>query len=95
MEVKISHSIPERYFIAEVDGERAGLMTYREVSPDVMVINHTEVEPVFENQGIGSKLVVACADYAREIGKRIIPQCSFARAVFNRKKDIQDVLYDM
>ena len=95
MKVKIEHNPVRCYFAAEADEERAGLMTYQNAQPNIMVIDHTEVEPQFENKGIGTAMIMDCVYYARKNDKKIIPQCAFARVTFARKNDIHDVLFKM
>lgn len=81
------------YFRAEEDGREAGRMTYTKAGSDKIVIDHTEVDPMFQGKGVGRQMVMASVEYAREHGVKIVPICSFARAIFTRKSDIHDVLY--
>ncbi len=80
------------YFRAEQDGREAGRMTYSDAGSK-MIIDHTEVSPEFQGMGVGKQMVMACADYARENGKKILPLCSFARGVFDRVPSLSDVRY--
>jgi predicted GNAT family acetyltransferase/uncharacterized Fe-S cluster protein YjdI len=79
-------------FVAIRDDIQIGLMTYIWIESKKFVINHTEVDPDFEGTGIGKKLVYAAVDYARENELKIIPMCSFAKALFNKDSGIRDVL---
>lgn len=82
----------EGIFVAIKGDVRAGLMTYTWIGSNKFVIDHTEVDPDFEGTGVGKKLVYAAVDYARENELKIIPMCSFARAIFNKDSEIRDVL---
>ena len=44
---------------------------------DALVFVHTEVPKADEGQGIGSQLIKAALDDARQRGFRIVPACSF------------------
>lgn len=79
-------------FTASENGKQAGVMSYTWVGTGKFIIDHTEVKPGFEGQGIGKNLVMAAVDYAREHNLKIIPLCPFARLVFERTSDIRDVL---
>lgn len=81
------------YFKAELQGEEAGCMTYSNAGSDKFIIEHTEVRSQYEGHGIGTQMVRACAEYARESGLKVIPLCSFARSVFVKYAEIRDVLY--
>lgn len=79
-------------FMAIQDGEQAGLMTYVWNADDQFIIEHTEVESAFTGQGVGKKLVMAAVDFARANNYKIIPLCPFAKSVFEKIPDIQDVI---
>lgn len=49
-----------------------------------IIFTHTEVPPIFEGQGIGSRLVRGALDAAVEQGLRIEPQCPFVEAYIRR-----------
>lgn len=74
----------------DVDGEKA-VLAYDERN-ERLVLTHTEVPAAHEGKGLGAQLVRAAADDARERGVKIVPQCSFARAWFERHPDQSDVL---
>ena len=80
-------------FIAEDNGKKAGEMTYSMAGTDKMIIDHTEVDSAFGGQGVGKKMVLAAVDFAREKNIKILPLCPFAKATFDKNKDIQDVLF--
>ncbi len=59
---------------------------------DILTVDHTEVSPQLEGQGIGKKLVAQVVEYARNENKTIDPQCPFAKAVIEKTPEYQDVL---
>lgn len=67
-------------------------MTYPIASKEPIIIDHTEVEPDFKGQGIGKKLLYKIVEMARENSIKIVPLYPFANAMFQKNKDIQDVL---
>lgn len=80
------------HFKATEGGLQAGLMTYVYAGPQKIIIDHTEVDPDFEGQGVGKNMVMAAVEFARENNIKILPLCPFAKSVFNRSPDIADVL---
>lgn len=59
---------------------------------DALVFFHTEVPPADEGQGIGSHLVKAALDDARQRGFRIVPACSFVVDFMRRHPQYADHL---
>ena len=51
---------------------------------DRLVFTHTEVPAADEGKGIGSRLVRAALDDARQRGFKIVPACSFVSAFMRR-----------
>ncbi len=80
------------YFKAEENGTEVGMMTYVYADSQKIIIDHTEVNPEFEGQGVGKSMVMAAVDFARENDIKILPLCTFAKSVFNKTPEIADVL---
>lgn len=57
----------------------------------LVVITHTEVDPAYEGQGIGSTLVRAALDDIRRQGRRVVPVCPFVRTWIERHPDYADL----
>ena len=81
------------HFTATEDGKEAGRMTYSWAGPGKFIIDHTEVNPDFSGKGVGKILVMAAVEYARANNFRILPLCPFAKSVFDRNPDLEDVLF--
>jgi uncharacterized protein len=45
-----------------------------------------------KGKGAGKELVSKSVEFAREKGIKIVPVCSFAKGVFDKTKEFQDVL---
>jgi GNAT superfamily N-acetyltransferase len=54
-------------FIAWIDGTKSGLLTYHHKDEEVEIVTLDSLEP---GQGVGSALISAAAEYAREIKSR-------------------------
>ena len=67
-------------------------MTWSDAGPDIMIIDHTFVDPAYRGQKLDEKLVYTGVELARRDGKKIIPLCPYAKKEFEKKPEYQDVL---
>ena len=92
MEIILKEDETKGFAMAREHGKRAGVMTFSIAGPELIIIDHTEVEPAFEGRGVGKELLYKIVDMAREKNIKIIPLCPFAASMFKRMEDIKDVL---
>lgn len=92
MDIQIKENETKGFAIAKIDGKTAGKMTYSKFSTTNIIIDHTEVEPEFKGQDVGKKLLMKIVETARERELKIMPLCPFAKAMFEKMSEIQDVL---
>jgi predicted GNAT family acetyltransferase len=71
-------------FVLRVDGERRGFLEFTRPEVGVMRIEYVEVESQLRGTGLGRELVVKAVDFARDAKLRVVPICSYARAVIQR-----------
>ena len=71
-----------RYEI-HVEGELAGFVQYRR-RPGLIAFIHTEIDPRFEGQGLGSELIASVLDSARGSGTAVLPFCPFVNGYIER-----------
>lgn len=79
-------------FFVEDDDEILAQLVYTRHGDNTLIIEHTEVDDSLRGENIGYELVHKTVDYARMHGMKISPVCPFAKAVFDKKADWQDVL---
>jgi len=69
----------------------AGFAAYRMKhdgpGPGLLVLTHTEIDDAYEGRGLGSTLVRAVLDTARDRGLSVRPDCPFVRAYVARHPD--------
>ena len=92
MEVLQENNGKKGEFYVEVNGSRDALMTYTWAGEDKIIIDHTEVGDSLRGQGVGYKLVEASVNFMRAKGIKVIPLCPFAKSVFDKKAEYNDVL---
>lgn len=84
---------PERRRFEVRDGRKVlGWSSYDETA-ELIVFNHTEVNPRWEGRGIGSVLVRTTLDHVRDQGLRVLPLCPFVRAWIDRHPEYGDLVY--
>ena len=66
----------ERFEARTETGEVAGVVTYQ-LSGNIIVYTHTEVDADFEGMGVGSALARAVMDDARDKARTVVPMCPF------------------
>lgn len=92
LEIKQINRETKGEFVANLDGQKAGLMTYSWAGDEKIIIDHTEVQPAFNGKGVGKELVYKAVEFAREKNLKILPLCPFAAAMFKKNEEIRDVL---
>ncbi|TJY40699.1 N-acetyltransferase [Cohnella pontilimi] len=78
-------------FVMKDDGEAVAEITFVPQGEATLVIDHTYVDPAWRGQKLAEELVMRVVEHARETNRKIIPACSYAHALFRRKKEYQDV----
>jgi uncharacterized protein len=71
-------------FVLRLDGERYGFLEFTRPDSGIMRIEYVEVSPELRGTGLGKKLVEAAVIFAKDAGLRVVPICSYARAVIQR-----------
>lgn len=71
-------------FVLRINGERQGFLEFTRPDAGVMRIEFVEVSPELRGTGLGRQLVEKAVGFARESGLKVIPICSYARAVIER-----------
>ena len=90
MTVAIRHEPDARRFAADVGGKTA-YITYRELDPQLLELDHTYVPHERRGGGIASQLTVRALEYAREHGFRVVPSCPFVAAYIERHPEYRDL----
>lgn len=92
-EVTVRRDDDGRRYVAEVDGAQAGFAQYQ-LTQELVVFTHTEVDPAFEGMGVGSALVRWALDDVRADGTRtVLPLCPFVKAFIGRHREYVDLVY--
>jgi uncharacterized protein len=79
-------------FYVENEGEVQAELFYHMTTPNKMIIEHTEVDDELRGLNVGYQLVHTAVEYARQHNIRITVWCPFAKKLFDKKSEWQDVL---
>jgi uncharacterized protein len=80
------------FFIPGEEDDFLAELIYMRKEPDIMIIEHTEVDEELKGQNIGYQLVHMAIEYARTHNLKVIPMCPFAKAIIDKKPELRDVL---
>ncbi len=92
MEIKRIDKEAKSTILALEDDIQIGEITYVKHDDQKIVIDHTEVESFARGRGIAKDLVGEVVSIAREKGWKVVPQCPFAAAEFEKNEEYKDVL---
>jgi len=79
-------------FYIEQGGKRVAEMTYSR-SPDgkLAIIDHTQADLSLRGRGIPKRMVAAAVAWARAEKMKLLPLCPYAKDVFDRTPEYEDV----
>ena len=82
MTATVADNPAEQRFELREDGHTA-FAAYR-LEGDRIIFNHTVVPPELGGRGVGSRLVAAALDQAKQRGLTIVPVCSFVQSYLTK-----------
>lgn len=92
-DIQVTNNADARRYEARLDGELAGFAEYQ-LTDQLIIFTHTEVDPSFEGRGIGSAIAQYALDDVREQGTRkVLPLCPFIKAWIGRHRDYIPLVY--
>ncbi|MGO1244990.1 MAG: GNAT family N-acetyltransferase [Sphingobacterium sp.] len=92
MEIEIKDDGSKGFAVAKQQEKQAGKMTYSIAGAELIIIDSTEVDPLYSGKGVGKQLLYKIVEMARSSNIKIIPLCPFAATMFKKDADIKDVL---
>jgi uncharacterized protein len=91
--VEISNNTDKERYEARIGGELAGAAEYQ-LTNQLIVFTHTEVNPRFEGRGIGGSLARHALDELAADGTRkVLPICPFIKAWIGKHPDYLHLVY--
>ncbi|GGB50803.1 GNAT family N-acetyltransferase [Virgibacillus dakarensis] len=81
-----------KFFVGENEEEPLAEITFTQSGDTDLIVDHTFVQDELRGEGVAGKLVERVVKYAREEGKKIIPECSYAKNKIEKTPEYHDVL---
>lgn len=88
----VDHADQHRYEIRS--GSTLAGSAFYNPSPEAITFTHTEIEPEFDGQGLGSRLARAALDDVRARGLQVVPLCPFIAGWIRRHPEYVDLVDD-
>ena len=79
-------------FYVEEDGKILAQLVYKITPENRMEIEHTEVNDSLQGKHVGLELMNHAVEFARTNNIKIVPLCSFARAMIKKHDEFGDVV---
>lgn len=92
MEILHQNDNTKGAFFVEQENKILAEMTYVWAGTERIIIDHTHVNEILKGKGIGKQMLAKAVEFAREKSIKIIPLCPFAKSVFDKVSDFNDVL---
>ncbi|MFZ1865163.1 MAG: GNAT family N-acetyltransferase [Polyangiales bacterium] len=94
LRIEIEEEEPPRGRLVLIDdaGRELGEMRYRREGKDLVVIEHTEVDPSLRGKHGGRRFFEGMVAWARDTGTKIRSECPFTTRMFERERSSHDVL---
>jgi len=90
--IKIEDNGKKGRFVLLEDGKEAGEMTFVWDGENSIIIEHTNVGKEYGGKGYAKQLMNKAVAFARKNEVKIVPVCSFVKAMFEKDESIRDVL---
>ena len=81
-----------RFVAKDAQGLEVGEVTFSRDGENVIVIDHTGVDPAQRGQGLAAQLVSHVVEKAKNEGLKIVPVCWYAKKEFEEKAEYKEVL---
>ncbi|MGL5089342.1 MAG: GNAT family N-acetyltransferase [Cetobacterium sp.] len=72
------------FYIKNEDNKTIGKLSYAKEEENTVIIEHTLVHDIYKGKGIGNILMDEAVKYFRENNWNVIPECSFAKFIFDK-----------
>ncbi|GAB3444853.1 GNAT family N-acetyltransferase [Streptomonospora sediminis] len=92
MDLEVTDVPARKRYEARTGGTVAGFAEYQ-LTDELAVLTHTEVDPGYEGQGVGGELVRGALDDVRRRGLAVLPVCPFVKGWIERHPDYTDLVY--
>ena len=86
----VDNPAANRFEVYTDEDALAGFAEYQRHNGKIVFI-HTEVDPAFEGEGLGSRLASGALDAARAEGLKVVARCPFIARYLSRHPEYADL----
>jgi predicted GNAT family acetyltransferase len=90
-DVRVVDNPGELQYELWVNGACVGMIAYR-LRPGVRTLIHTELDPAFQDRGLGSTLVSGALEDIRDQGLAVAPICPFVHRFLRKHPEYEDLV---
>ena len=83
-----------KFYIGDEEASPQAEISFKQGEGNNLIVDHTYLSDELRGQGIAGKLVDKMVNHAREQGKKIVPECKYARSKIESTAAYHDVLAD-
>jgi predicted GNAT family acetyltransferase len=88
----MDYAVKENSLVIKLDGSATARLSFH-VEGKEMHFDSTYTPEQHRGKGIGSQLIEAGIDYAKKMGLKIVPVCSFSVEYFKKHPEYADLLW--
>jgi predicted GNAT family acetyltransferase len=93
MKIKQNYNGKKGFFFIEEDNHILAKMTYVWAGTNRIIIDHTEVDEKLKGKNAGKQMLAKAVEFARQNNLKIMPLCPFAKSVFDKVVEYQNLLF--
>lgn len=82
-----------KLYVGDDEANSLARITWNNGGNNIIVVNHTFVDPSLRGQGYAKLLLKALVDMCREEGLKIVPACTFIVNKMTNTDEYSDILY--
>lgn len=81
-----------KLYVGDTEESALAKITWNNGGNNVLVVNHTVVDPSLRGQGIAKLLLMALVEKARNENLKIVPACTFVVTKLTQTDEFKDIL---
>lgn len=82
-----------KLYVGENEEQSLARLTWTNGGNNIIVVNHTFVDPSLRGKGVAKLLLQALVDMARSENLKIVPACSFIVTKMTKTDEYLDILH--
>lgn len=81
-----------KFYLGQSDSDNVARITWVQGGENIIVVNHTFVDPSLRGQNVAGQLLAEVVKMARAENLKIVPTCSYVVAKMTRTDEYKDIL---